>query len=70
MMVSERKKKSRAKGIKTSRESILEKNKLYIRKYRENDRQNKKSEEDEESEEEEEVEEEDNETQTENKNKN
>jgi hypothetical protein len=65
MMVSERKKKSRAKGVKVSRETILEKKKLYLRKYRENNHKSKKSGEDEESGEEEEVEEED--KQTENK---
>ena len=67
MMVSERKKKSRAKGVKVSRETILEKKKLYLRKYRENNHKSKKSGEDEESGEEEEVEEEDKDTQTENK---
>ena len=42
MMVSERKKKSRAKGVKVSRETILEKKKLYLRKYRENNTRSKK----------------------------
>ena len=34
-MTSERKRKSRATGVKTSRSDQLQKNKLYMRKYRE-----------------------------------
>ena len=42
MMVSERKKKSRTKGVKVLRETILEKKKLNLRQYRENNPNSKK----------------------------
>ena len=41
-MTSDRKKKSRARGVKKSRSDQLEKSKLYMRKYREQDASDKK----------------------------